>query len=232
MTFPVQARSSSQRSHVPRRWVILRNEPNSQNRTLPLSKRRKPSMVTRQNRSLASVVDGSIPAGCGTCCGCWSHVNASQTLISIKYEVIGGLGFRASRPRLALPLEQRHCHALALAHRVYRGHAGNGLAAFGDDDSLLGQILQQREALAAELGNAEVSHNQSVRRDVQPREAVIPILLCQANDQALKLQRLRGRSDRGWCSAYVLGRSNFRASRSPFVAVRNVLGARIERTDK
>jgi len=56
-------------------------------------------------------------------------------------------------------MEQRKRDTLALAHRAHRGDTGNGLAVLGDDDPLLGQILDQRQALTAELGDAEVSHN-------------------------------------------------------------------------
>src|SRR5450759_2977929 len=108
-----------------------------------VSRRKKPSIVNRQKRSAESSMDAYQRAA-GTCRGCWSQVSASQTLISIKYEVIGSLGIRASRSRLSLSLEQRQRNALALVHRAQRGDTGNWLAALGDDDSFLGQILQQR----------------------------------------------------------------------------------------
>jgi hypothetical protein len=41
-------------------------------------------------------------------------------------------------------MEQRQGGTLALAPVAHRGDTGNGLAAFGDNDPLLGQILQQR----------------------------------------------------------------------------------------
>ena len=50
---------------------------------------------------------------------------------------------------------------------MYRGDSGNWLAVLGDDNSFLWQILQQREALAAEFGNAKVSHSLSVHRSVR-----------------------------------------------------------------
>ena len=64
-------------------------------------------------------------------------------------------------------MEQRQGDTLALTPRAHRGDTGNGLAVFGDDDPLLGQILQQRQALAPELGDAQVSHTSSVHQNVQ-----------------------------------------------------------------
>ena len=46
-----------------------------------VSRRRRPSMVNRQNKSAA--------ASAGTCCGCRSQFRASQTLPSIQYEAVG-----------------------------------------------------------------------------------------------------------------------------------------------
>src|ERR1035441_8958256 len=134
-----------------------------------VSSRRKPSIVSRQNSSAASSID-AYQRDAGTCCGCWSQLSASQTLMSIKYEVIGGFGIRALRSGPALSPEQRQPNPLAGSRRMDRGDAGNRLAAFGDDDSFRGQILQQREAPTAELGDAEISHDQSVHQNVQLRE--------------------------------------------------------------
>ncbi len=44
-------------------------------------------MVNRQNRSAASSKEAYQRAA-GACCGCWSQVSASQTLMSTKYEVV------------------------------------------------------------------------------------------------------------------------------------------------
>src|ERR1017187_38744 len=122
-----------------------------------VSRRRKPSMVNRQNKSPASSME-PFHREAGTYCGCRSQVNASQTSRSISYEVVGRLRIGAQRSKPALPPEQRQCDTLAFALRAHRDDTRNGPAAFGDDDPLLGQILQQRQTLAAELGDADVSH--------------------------------------------------------------------------
>jgi len=87
------------------------------------------------------------------------QVSARRTLMSIQHEVAGRFRIGAERSRPALPLEQWQRHALAFAYGTHRDDTGNGPAAFGDHDPLLGQILQQCQALAAELGDAYVSQN-------------------------------------------------------------------------
>jgi len=114
-------------------------------------------MVNRQNKSASSSTE-LYQRDAGACWGCLSQVSASQTLMSIKYEVVGRLRVGTKRSRPTLPLEQRQRNALALTRGAHRGDTGNGPAVFGDDDPFLGEILQQRETLSAELGNAEVSH--------------------------------------------------------------------------
>ena len=47
-------------------------------------------MVNRQNSSAASSME-PYQREAGMCCGCRSQVSASQTLMSIKYEVVGRL---------------------------------------------------------------------------------------------------------------------------------------------
>jgi hypothetical protein len=62
----------------------------------------------RQNQSAASF-DWFIPAyqrDALACCGCRSQVIASQTLMSIKYEVIRRLGVRAGGTPPSLSLEK------------------------------------------------------------------------------------------------------------------------------
>ena len=79
-----------------------------------VNKRRKPSMVKRQNRSAASPMDAYQRAA-GTCCGCWSQVSASQTLMSTKYEVVGRLRVGAFGSGPAFPFEEGQRHTLAPA---------------------------------------------------------------------------------------------------------------------
>jgi len=67
-----------------------------------VKRRRRPSIVRRQNRSVESPDRFSevYQRDALTCCGCESQVSASHTLMSTKYEVIGRFGIRAGRSPL------------------------------------------------------------------------------------------------------------------------------------
>lgn len=114
-------------------------------------------MVRRQNHNAARSVDWYHRAALA-CCGCWSQVIASHTLMSIKYEVIGCLGVGTQRPGAALAFQQWQLDAPAFADRAHGHNASELPAAFGNDKSLGGKILKKGQALAPKLRDAEILH--------------------------------------------------------------------------
>ncbi len=77
----------------------------------------------------------------------------SQTLTSIKYEVIRRLGVRAPRPRPALPLEKGESHAYSLRRAGQGSDPCHRKAPSGDDETFFRKIFQQGEALPPELSH-------------------------------------------------------------------------------
>ena len=92
-------------------------------------------------------------------CGCWSHVIASHTLMSIKYDIIRCLCFRTERSRPALALHQRQLDPLTPAPPAYGHHLRQSLAVFGHHDPFPWQIPEQCKAPAPEFGDAEKLHD-------------------------------------------------------------------------
>jgi hypothetical protein len=114
----------------------------------------------RQNKSAASfdLFIAAYQRDALACCGCRSQVIASQTLMSIKYEVIRRLGIRAGRASPSLSPEQGQPYALALAGSTHRGNPSQGFPALRNDDSFVRQCIEQRQALPPKIGYTEIPH--------------------------------------------------------------------------
>jgi len=122
-----------------------------------VSNRKKPSIVNRQKISTAASTE-SYQCAAAECCGCWSQVSASHTLMSIKYEVVGRLRVGAARSGAPLSLQKGQCDALTPTPLANRGYPCQWLAPLRDHDPFLGQVFQERQALPAKFRDTEIPH--------------------------------------------------------------------------
>ncbi len=78
--------------------------------------------------------------------------------MSIKYEVVGCLRAGTVSAGLALALQEWQRYTLTTPTLTDRSDSSKRLPTLRDNDSLVGQVFQQCEALPSELGNAQVPH--------------------------------------------------------------------------